>query len=389
MMQEILKGVLETIAYKPVPPGLKVAFEEHSVRAYTLGLTEHLAKAGISVDLFTVRWDIKTVSVRKRYIPLPFASLKTSIRRYIRDLCFLSLLSLGNYDVLHVNDAATSWFIVVRAYEKGTPIVFTVHYVPQPEPIPTGLKNSMALLYEFEKYAIPFVAERAEAVIVPSEYARSTLVSTLGVKANVIYHGVDIERFRPMKPDENIRRRFKGKKIILWVSRFGFHAYKDPFTFIRAMPLVAQELQNVAFVMIGKGPLLPYALREAREVKKQGVDISIIRFVDDIVAWYNSADLFVLTSFNDTFGFVAAEAMACGRPVIVSDSGAPVEVVGNAGLVFKYGNPEDLANKILKVLTDEDLAYRLAIKGRERILKMFRWDIAAKKYAKLYKKLGG
>ena len=83
------------------------------------------------------------------------------------------------------------------------------------------------------------------------------------------------------------------------------------------------------------------------------------------------------------------EAMACGTPVIVSDSGAPAEVVGDAGLVFKYGNPEDLADKILRVLTDEDLAYRMAIKGRRRVLKMFRWDIAARKYAKLYIKLSG
>ncbi|RLI13713.1 hypothetical protein DRO33_00725 [Candidatus Bathyarchaeota archaeon] len=390
MIKEVVKGLLGTLAYRPSRPGLKIAFEEHSVRAYTIGLVEHLAKAGASVDLLTVRWDLRTRLARRRYIPIPHLPLKNKVRRHLYELCVRSILSAGRYDLLHVNDAAASRLLVREASRRGLPTVLTVHYVPQPEPVPAeDLKGLVNALCELERRAIPLVAEEASAIVVPSEYAREKLASLLGVEAHVIYHGVDTEKFRPTGPSEEVRSRFAGRKLVLWVSRFGFHAYKDPFTFIRAAPLVAQELGDVAFVMIGRGPLLPHALREARRARRQGAAISILRFVDDLVPWYNSSDVFVSTSLNDTFGFVVAEAMACGRPVIVSDSGAPADLVGGAGLVFRYGDPHDLADKISEILTNEELARQLAARGRERALKTFNWDITAGRYMELYERVIG
>ena len=387
-VREVIKSVVTSVKYGCSSDTLSVAFEEHSVRAYTIGLVEWLAKIGIRVDVFTTRWDINPELAGKRYIPMGFIRPNIGIWRYVRDLYFYALLNLGNYDVLHVNDPA-SWLLAWKASEKGVPILFTVHYVPQSEPAPAKAVDPLAPIFRFKKRVLPFIAEIADAVVVPSHYAERALMASFGIKAHVIYHGVDVEKFRPIGPDCQLKLRLGGKRIVLWVSRFGFHPYKDPFTFIRATPLVAKELEDVVFVMIGTGPLLRLALREINKVMKSGVRISVFKFVRDLVRWYNSADVFVFTSFDDAFGLVAAEAMACGTPVIVSDSGAPAEVVGDAGLVFKYGNPEDLADKILRVLTDEDLAYCMAIKGRRRVLKMFRWDIAARKYAKLYIKLSG
>ena len=79
----------------------------------------------------------------------------------------------------------------------------------------------------------------------------------------------------------------------------------------------------------------------------------------------------------EQFGAVLAEAMACGVPVIGSDSGAIPEVVGEGGLIVPEGDPEALAQAIMKMGADEDLRRRSSEWGRER----FRSHYSCEAYA--------
>jgi glycosyltransferase involved in cell wall biosynthesis len=71
----------------------------------------------------------------------------------------------------------------------------------------------------------------------------------------------------------------------------------------------------------------------------------------------------------------------------VSDSGAPQEIVGDAGLIFNYGSHHDLADKIIMLLQDGDLRQELGIKAYKKIVKNFTWEKAARNYLDIYKKV--
>ena len=91
-------------------------------------------------------------------------------------------------------------------------------------------------------------------------------------------------------------------------------------------------------------------------------------------------DVFALTSIGEPFGLVVVEAMACGKPVVVSSSGALPEVVGDAGLLFEPRNPKELAEKIIWLLSNQSAMEELGLKGYDRVASMFRWDVATRKY---------
>jgi len=79
--------------------------------------------------------------------------------------------------------------------------------------------------------------------------------------------------------------------------------------------------------------------------------------------------------------------MACGIPVIAPNSTTAPEVIGDAGLLFTQGDPNDLANKVIKLLSDDDLRKNLSSKSIKRVNEYFRHNIMAMKYREIYHKL--
>jgi glycosyltransferase involved in cell wall biosynthesis len=96
----------------------------------------------------------------------------------------------------------------------------------------------------------------------------------------------------------------------------------------------------------------------------------------DVPSYLHRADVLVLPSittpsWKEQFGRVLVEAMACGIPVIGSDSGAIPEVIGGAGLVFKEGGSTDLANKISDLFSDTSLPEQYRSLGLKRVKEIY------------------
>ncbi len=234
---------------------------------------------------------------------------------------------------------------------------------------------------------IPRVCEHSSEVVTVSKYAERRLKEKFGIDSTVIYHGVDLRFFNPFLPKDRKSLGFENdEKIVLWVARFGHHPYKDPFTFIRAIPLVLKQCPKTRFVMIGKGFLKPYVIKLAKKLSVYKY-MKFLSHVENLNHFYAVSDVFVLPSFNDNFGLVVAEAMACGKPVVISNRGAPQEVVGDAGLIFEYDCHEDLADKIIMLLENDELSRKIGRKAYRRIVENFTWDKAAKKYLNIYERI--
>lgn len=107
---------------------------------------------------------------------------------------------------------------------------------------------------------------------------------------------------------------------------------------------------------------------------------------EDLPLFYNKADLFVYPSIYEGFGIPPLEAMACGTPVITSNTSSLPEVVGDAGIMVNPYDVDELANKMYEVLNNEYLRKEMSKKGLERA-QLFSWKKCAAEHLKVYEEV--
>jgi glycosyltransferase involved in cell wall biosynthesis len=212
-------------------------------------------------------------------------------------------------------------------------------------------------------------------------------------KVRIIIFGTDPERFYPARRSHQVREAwgFGGRPVVL--SLRSLEPVYDIETFIHAMPTVLQACPEAAFVIAGGGSL---ASRLQEQVKELGLEGHVCftgplagAKVPETLA---SADVYVSTSLSDG-GLAAstAEAMACGTPVVITDSGENDLWVqdGSNGLLVPVRQPEALAAGIIKLLRDEELRNRMAYEGRATILEKCSYLREMEKMFTLYRELAG
>lgn len=181
--------------------------------------------------------------------------------------------------------------------------------------------------------------------------------------------GIDAALFAP-QPAEQLRSELELTTFTVgYVGRL--IAEKGLMTLLHALHQIGGEWQ---WLIVGRGPLRATLEQEAQ---RRGI-ASRLRWVDtvphhEVARYLNSMNVMVLPSettprWKEQFGHVLIEAMACGVPVVGSDSGAIPEVIGDAGLIFPQRDADALAER-LKGLRDQAALRRvLAQRGRERVL---------------------
>src|SRR5207245_901906 len=194
------------------------------------------------------------------------------------------------------------------------------------------------------------------------------------------------------KEETEARRRLgirESDRVVLYAGRLT--PWKDPLTLVRAANLVIRERKDVAFHLVGIGPLLDDI---KRLIKSLGIQDRVFVATDadyfhGLTDYYKAADVFVLPTRKEGFGLVVLEAMASGLCVIASDGGAPSELLGEAGMLFETGNHDSLAEIILRVLSDDHLRQKLGTEARARAVQTFTWDKCAQAYLRIYKEVPG
>jgi glycosyltransferase involved in cell wall biosynthesis len=105
---------------------------------------------------------------------------------------------------------------------------------------------------------------------------------------------------------------------------------------------------------------------------------------DELVRHYSTTTMLVVPSIYEGFGLPAAEAMACGTPVISTTAGALPEVVGDAGILVPPGDTGAIVEAVGALFDDENKRRQFSAMGRERVARMFNWDNAARETAEVY-----
>jgi phosphatidylinositol alpha-1,6-mannosyltransferase len=210
-------------------------------------------------------------------------------------------------------------------------------------------------------------------------------------KRAVMAHGVAPQRIVVIHPGAGMRPALtgspgpdaSGERIILTVARLG-ELYKGHDMAIRAMPLILAREPHARYVIVGDGPLRRYLERLTASV---GV-AQAVTFAGEVPEaaleqWYSRADVFTLLSREspidggaEGYGLAFIEAGAWQKPVVGGRSGGVPDAVveGVTGLLVDPVNVGAIADAILRVLSDRDLAHRLGSRGRDRAVNELSWS---------------
>lgn len=249
--------------------------------------------------------------------------------------------------------------------------------------------------------AMRFVYRRADLVVANSEFTRDELLK-LGVRPariTVIHPGVDVQRFRPGLPCDDLRASIgmqAGERLILSVGRLSRRKGFDHV--IQALPELARRGLDVRYAVVGIGEDQDHLASLARECAVGG-RVHLLGHVspDDLPRWYNAADVVAMPNRDidgDTegFGMVFLEAAACGRPAIAGLAGGTGAAVldGTTGLRVDGDSVAAIGDALARVLTDRALAERLGANGLRRAREEFSWEsVAAKTRALHAERLAG
>ncbi len=205
-------------------------------------------------------------------------------------------------------------------------------------------------------------------------------------KVRTIYNGVDIRRFHPHGDRYPINEMF----TIVFVGQL--IPEKGVDLLIEAVRRISSSTEHRLLLKVaGAGHQRNALERLAMEVLPGKVEF--LGQVEDVPALFRSADLAVFPSrWEEAFGLVVAEAMACGTPVVASDAGGIPEVIGRdsrVGLVFRNGNVDDLEREIRYLIMDPEMRARMGQAARERAEREFSIGRMVEEYASLYENLAG
>lgn len=256
------------------------------------------------------------------------------------------------------------------------PLVTTFHDI-----IP--LLNKPRYMFErvyFQHYST--VAKRSEMIIADSNQTKKDLISVLNIpkeKIVVVYPGIDTKKFSPTK------KMKKDVKTILFQG--GLVRRKGVFEVVNAFAKVFEKRTDIK-LQIGGGGDETFSLKQ--EVRRLGIEknVEFLGFVpdDELPKRYQEADVFVYPSQYEGFGYTPLEAMACGTPVITSNTSSIPEVVGDAAIQVNPIDTEALATEINNVLTNTKLQEKMALEG-PLVANSFNLHRCALDTLKVYKEL--
>ncbi|HTS05707.1 MAG TPA: glycosyltransferase family 1 protein [Candidatus Eisenbacteria bacterium] len=228
--------------------------------------------------------------------------------------------------------------------------------------------------------------EHAHRIISISESTRRDLIDRLGVppeKILVVHLGV-ADRFAPRAPIESARiiadKYGTSTDYICTVGTI--EPRKNIVSLIKAVRILRDrgQLRHQLLVAGSSGWKNSdvYAT-----VERCGLTEREVRFLgrvpeEDLPELYSGASVFVFPSIYEGFGLPLVEAMACGTPVVASNTSSIPEVVHDAGILVRPDRPEEFADAIRRVVRDEALRFELVRKGVRRA-RAFSWDVAARR----------
>lgn len=365
----------------PTPPdGVRL----HKLESLNLYETYNLSSLSNPAKVFTPINLYEAAAVHVGLFPDIFTF---SMRAYLK---LRDLMARERFDVIHDNQ--TLGYGMVLAKGLGAPVVATIHH-PITVDMAASLLEVKSWLVRFRRTVFyqflsmqAVVSRRMDRIIAVSDTAAEDTVRAFKVRSDkmrVVHNGIDTGMFRKLEGVEKV------PNSIVIVGKAEDKKKGIPYL-LKAVQLLKDDVEVNVSVVGAQGSGDGYGPRLARDLGiADRVTFTGHVTTEELVRLWSSAEIAVTASIYEGFGLPAAEAMACGTPVIASRAGALPEVVGEdgAGMLVPPADPQALAAAIKGLLADKPLRERMGEAARSRIVERFSWEIAARKTVDVYREV--
>ena len=242
---------------------------------------------------------------------------------------------------------------------------------------------------------VKFLLHKSQGVIANSFFSKDRIVRTYDVPPENIFvltPGVDTDLYTTGVDSSPLveRHSLQDRVVIMTVGRLDKRKGHDHV--IMSLPKIVKQIPNLLYLIVGEGD--DRARLEAL-VKKENMSDHVLFAgtvaLDDLPLYYNCCELFIMANRieedgdSEGFGMVFIEAGACGKAVIAGRFGGAVEAVeeGVSGIFTDAMDPNVIAQSVVGLLLNTDERVQLGVKGRQRVLGEFSWEIKRQEFKKL------
>ncbi len=342
--------------------------------------TQGLYDLGEKVEALTINYGLKQT------YKFPVHYLRAWIRWGKAGFCPQLLWRLNKYDIVQLHYPAfglaeTVW--LWRRLNKNKKLFLFYHH----DLIGQGILGNIFSFYQ--TFFLPLLLRQADVIMVSSfDYAASSQIKKYYQQRPEKFVALPFGAKEIYQPAQDRIAQQPIEKNILFVGGLDRnHYFKGVDKLISACGLL--HFSNWRLLIVGSGELVDHYQSLAEEL---GIADKVVfrgGIVDEeLVRLYQQATVFCLPSIDQTeaFGIVLVEAMACGLPVIASDLPGVRSVVenGQSGYLVKPKDVKDLASKIEKILTDDNLGKFFSQQSSLRVEKFYRWPEIIKKLKTIY-----
>lgn len=291
----------------------------------------------------------------------------------------------ARYDIIHDNQSLCYGLLDLQ--KKFRNLVVTIHHpVTRDHELAIAAattKNQRLLIDRWYNFIgmQKNVVTQLQHIITVSEQSKQDIQQAFACdveKITVIGCGVDTSVFRPL--DNTERQQYR-----LITTASSDQPLKGLSILLNAIANIKSEFAELKLVVIGR-------LKKEGETEKELEKLQLHNIVEfksgisteELVHEYAISSIAIVPSLYEGFGLPAAEALACGIPLISSDGGALPEVVGDAAYLVRAGDINQLSKAIRELLNNEDLRRSFSEKGRQHSLTQLGWNTVAEKMVAYY-----
>lgn len=284
-------------------------------------------------------------------------------------------------DLLHVRGLSMLVDAVLAAESTGdTSVVFSFHGFETAGTRIQGIRRKV--------YREAMLRCRSQWAVSPSSArAISEELNLPGGLMAVIANGVDTRRFVPAVDRRAVRRQLglpEEGRVVLSVGNL--KPIKGHDRLLEAAGRLDGVGGGVTLVLVG-ADYLDGRLQQVAEGVSGSWDIRLVGRQDDVLPWYQSADVFVLPSLWEGMSNALLEAMSCGLAVAATGVGGTSDVIrdGETGLLVEAGDAPALGGAIRRLIEDAPLRSRLGRAARDRVMEHFSLERSIRDHAERYR----
>ena len=339
-----------------------------------------LAERGLPVGILTLAVNSEIVSpyplvkffVIRGHLPSSFLHWITypTLMRQVDQVIFESKAKVIFPQVFPAN----YWGFLHKKRNHSIPCVWYCH-----EPsafihncnIIRGLKGAIkcAALFSNPLFQVidRYLVQYADKILVNSEFTATRVHKIYQRESKVVYPGIDVDEYKPNAEKDD---------FIFAIGRLT--DFKRIDLILQALIVIKKMNGKRVRLLIGGDGEAKDDLVKLTHLLKLDQQVVFLGLLSDsdVKAYMGRARAIIFPTSGEPFGLVPLEAMACGTPVIVSNSGGPKEVVKNneVGLLFTPGDKNDLASKICSLIENRDIGTQMGMAARNYVAENYSWE---------------